>query len=132
MKWDPIYSVEIPSIDNQHKKLIQMISDLNTAMSQGKGKDAVGGIINQLISYTKDHFQHEENLFKKHGYADTINHLKEHENFVKKVGDFKVGYESGKIMLTMEVMNFLKDWLRHHILEVDKKYMPFLKSKGAI
>jgi len=35
-----------------------------------------------------------------------------------------------KLGITLEVMNFLKDWLSHHILSVDKKYAPFLNEKG--
>ena len=34
------------------------------------------------------------------------------------------------MILTLEVMNFLKDWLTGHILGVDKKYAPFFAAKG--
>ena len=32
--------------------------------------------------------------------------------------------------ISIEVMNFLKDWLSNHILGSDKRYGPFLNGKG--
>lgn len=130
MKWEAVYSVEIPSIDNQHKKLIAIINDLNDAMSQGKGKEVIGGIIKQLENYTVEHFRFEEDLFRKHGYPETNAHIKQHQDLVKQVSDFRQKFESGHLMLSLNVMNFLKDWLRNHILETDKKYISFFKSKS--
>jgi len=33
-------------------------------------------------------------------------------------------------VLSLEVMNFLKDWLMNHIQGSDKKYGPYLNSHG--
>ena len=33
--------------------------------------------------------------------------------------------------LSLQVMNFLKDWLLKHIQGSDKKYAPFLNAKGV-
>ena len=34
--------------------------------------------------------------------------------------------------LSMEVMNFLKNWLIKHIQGTDRKYGPFLRSHGLV
>ena len=34
-------------------------------------------------------------------------------------------------MLSMEVMNFLKNWLVKHIMGTDKHYGPYLNAKGV-
>jgi len=39
---------------------------------------------------------------------------------------------SGTAMISMEVMDFLKDWLVNHIQGTDKIYGPFFKSKGIV
>ncbi len=37
--WDKSLSVNVEEIDQQHKKLIAMINELNEAMRNGKGKE---------------------------------------------------------------------------------------------
>jgi hemerythrin len=122
--------VNVVEIDKQHQKLIGMINDLHDAMLQGKGKDILGKTVNGLISYTGSHFKTEERYFDQFGYPEANNHKKEHSDFITKVSEFKNGFEKGKLGLTIEIMNFLSDWLRNHINGIDKKYGPFFNAKG--
>lgn len=56
---------------------------------------------------------------------------RKHDDLTRKALELKAAFDSGKPALTIDVMNFLKDWLNGHILQVDKKFGPFLKSKGV-
>ena len=129
IQWNDSYSINFREIDTQHKRLVEMINNLDDAMRQGKGKETLGKIINGLIVYTKTHFETEEKYFDEFEYPDTAEHKREHAAFVNKVNDFKAGFQSGKLGLSIDVMNFLSDWLVHHIKETDKKYAPFLREK---
>ena len=126
--WDGSYSVNIADIDRQHQKLMEMINDLDAAMRSGKGKEVLANIIHGLVTYTRTHFTTEESYFDKFGYADASSHKLEHSNFVRKVSQFKDDFEKGRIGLSIEVMNFLSDWLKNHIKGTDKKYDPFLNE----
>lgn len=128
--WNDSLSVNVAELDQQHKKLIAMINELHEAMKSGKGKEVLGRIVNGLISYTATHFQTEEKYFAQFGYPDADNHKKEHVAFVQKVTDFKNGFEKKQLTLTVEVMNFLSDWLKTHIMGTDKKYAQFFNEKG--
>lgn len=130
IQWSNDLSVNIAEIDRQHQKLVAMINDLSDAMRQGKGKDILGRTLNELIDYAATHFKTEENYFDQFKYPATISHKKEHTDFTRKVTDFKQGFESGKIGLSVEVMSFLGDWLRGHIKGVDQKYSSFFNEKG--
>jgi hemerythrin len=130
MQWKSDYSVNVAEIDRQHQKLIQMINDLNDAMVEGKGKDAIGKIVDGLVNYTGTHFSTEEKYFDKFGYPESYSHKMEHVAFVKKATEFKSGFASGKLGLSIDVMDFLSKWLQNHILVNDKKYSPFFNSKG--
>jgi hemerythrin len=130
IKWNDNLSVNVTEMDKQHQKLIVMINELNDAMRQGKGKEALGKIVNGLISYVGTHFKTEEKYFDQFAYPEANNHKKEHLAFAAKVSQFKDGFAQGKIGLSLEVMNFLSDWLRSHIKGVDKKYGPFFNEKG--
>lgn len=129
-EWSDKFSVEITSIDEQHKKLVNFINNLDDAMIVGKGKHVIGGILDGLVHYTIEHFDYEEQLFDTHGYPDADAHKKEHKDLVAQVARFKQSFKSGKEELTKDLMDFLKDWLMNHIMDIDKKYSPFLKDKN--
>jgi len=63
-------------------------------------------------------------------YPETADHKKEHAGFIDKVIDFQKGFEEGRIMMSMEIMNFLRDWLVSHIQGTDQKYIPFFHKNG--
>ncbi|MBI9088522.1 MAG: hemerythrin family protein [Desulfobacterium sp.] len=128
--WNDTLSVNVEEIDQQHRTLIAMINELNEAMKLGKGKDVLGKIVNSLISYTAIHFKTEETYFAQFGYPDTENHKKEHAAFVQKVVAFKGGFEKKELSLTINVMGFLSDWLKDHIMGTDKKYTGFFNEMG--
>jgi hemerythrin-like metal-binding protein len=58
-------------------------------------------------------------------------HSKIHKNLTKQVVDLKAKIDAGSGVMAVEVMAFMKDWLTSHIMSEDKKYAPFLKSKGV-
>ncbi len=131
-EWSDKYSVNINEIDNQHKKIINIINGLHYAMKEGKGREALASILQSLIDYTKTHFTDEERLMNINGYPEFSKHRAAHENLVKQVLDFQQKFKDGNIMVSLELAGFLKDWLSKHILETDKKYAPFLNSKGIM
>ncbi|MDF1611742.1 bacteriohemerythrin [Stygiobacter electus] len=128
--WGDSYSVKVKVIDNQHQKLVGIINTLHDAMKEGKGKEAIGKVLKELVDYTVYHFSFEEKLFDKYGYPDAKIHAKQHNDLVQSVKKYVSDFESGKGVLPMEVMNFLRDWLLKHISGDDKKYSPFFNSKG--
>ena len=131
IKWSNQYSVNVKKIDEQHKKLVEMINELYNAMSnEGKGNDVLGKIIERLAEYAVYHFGTEEDLFKKFTYPGYAAHKTEHEGFVAKVVDFQDKFNKKTVLLTIEVLQFLKDWLLNHILKTDKTYTSFLNQNG--
>ena len=130
IQWSSELSVQIKTIDKQHQHLIGMINELNDAMLHGKGKEIVGRIINGLVRYSKTHFSTEENYFSQFGYSHASEHVGEHEKFVKKATAFKNDFAHERVTLSIQVIDFLSDWLRNHILVTDKKYVAFFQRRG--
>ncbi len=130
LTWDEKYSVGIREIDLQHKKLVEMINGLHDAMKEGKGKDVLARVLQELVNYAGSHFATEEKHMTNFNYPGYLAHKSEHEKFVKQVLDFKKDFDSGKAAMTLEVMNFLKNWLLNHISGTDKKYGPFFNERG--
>lgn len=129
MVWGPKFLLGMDSIDQQHEKLIQLINKLYKAMKLKRGLKATEDILNGMQEYTITHFTFEEALFKKHSYPQTEAHLENHGIFIDKITELRSELEKGNAALAIDLMAFLMDWFKQHILTTDKKYIPFLEDK---
>lgn len=129
-EWKEDYSVGIKKIDEQHKKLVTYLNDLYEAMKSGKGKEALDGILNGLVHYTKDHFTTEESLMKLYDYPEYEAHKQKHDKMAEHVVKLKHKVDSGEISSPRQIADFLKEWLAKHILSTDQQYGPYLNQKG--
>lgn len=130
INWSENLSVNIKEIDDQHKRLVTMLNELHDAMKAGRGNDSLRKIFDGLLQYVGTHFATEEKYMSMHSYPGYTAHKGEHAKLTEKVLDLKKRFEQGAPVLTVEVMNFLKEWLQNHIIGTDKKYGPFLNNKG--
>lgn len=130
ISWEKKYSVGVVELDNHHKQLINMINELYFAMSKDRGQKLVNETIKDMLVYAKMHFDIEENYMHKSGYLSTLQHHREHERFVEKTQEMAQRCEEGEFVLSFEVIQFLSDWLKCHILETDMKYVQLFQEKG--
>ena len=128
--WTDELSVNVRDLDLQHQKLFDLINELHEAMRSGKGKELVGSILNRLADYTKTHLSYEEKLMQTHSYPGYNSQKLAHDALTKQVMEYTTKHQDGKVT-TIEIMNFLKDWLSKHIMSVDKKYASFFNNKGV-
>lgn len=132
MEWNDKLSVGVTQFDNEHKQLVSMVNELYDAMQAGRGKETLGKILTGLIHYTKTHFANEERLLKQHSFAEFTAHKAEHDALAKQVLEVEQKFKTGgSAALSMEVLNFLKNWLLKHIMGTDKHYGPFLNGHGV-
>ena len=130
-EWKNEYSVNIASIDAQHKKLFAIAEELHEAMRTGQAKPVLSKILDRLVQYTVTHFTHEEGLMKLHAYPDFAAHQSGHEALKKQVLDFQREFQAGETSITIDLMTFLKDWLEKHIKGTDMRYSPFLLQRNV-
>jgi hemerythrin len=129
--WREAYSVHIPQIDGQHQQLVVLINELHAAMLQGTGNNALGHILDELVRYAQSHFAFEEALLQERGYSALAAHRAEHQRLTQQVLDLQARFRSGKVVMSVPVMQFLKEWLASHILTRDMQYAKELASERA-
>ena len=130
VRWSDRLSTGIRVFDEQHKKLVAILNDMHEALKSGKGREALADILRRLENYARTHFTSEEVIMRKYEFPGYLEHKREHEQFIAKVKEFRRRYEAGDLTLSFDVLKFLKDWLINHIMGTDKKYGPYLRSKG--
>jgi hemerythrin len=129
-EWKDNYSVEIASIDEDHKGLLSLINMLFDAMSHGMAKEILSETLSKLIAYTKIHFKREEIYLSTTNYPYLQEHKMQHEFFIEKINDLKKEFDNGSQQISVDLIKFLTDWLINHILVSDKKFMSHLKKYG--
>jgi hemerythrin-like metal-binding protein len=129
MTWTDKLGVGVKVLDDDHKKLIDLLNRLDDGMKKGKGKETLGKVLDGLVSYTKFHFAREEEFFAKTGYP-ALEHKREHAELVKQAEELQSRHKSGECALSIATLDFLKDWLIIHIQGTDKKYTEHLNAAG--
>jgi len=128
--WKEAYSVRLPRIDTQHKGLIGLINNLHTAMSEGRARTVLSGILDDLVDYTQRHFAFEESMLRQHGYSALPQHQELHRGLTAQVLELRDKLRAGKMTVTIETMQFLKNWLSSHILSADMAYAREIAAKS--
>lgn len=128
-EWRSEYSVSIPEIDEQHKTLFRLVSDLHHAVSNGFTNDLIGEIFERLIDYALDHFTLEEKYFTMHDYPGYQLHKEEHDKLTRQVLELQSSFLAGNVVISYETLDFLQNWLTDHILVKDKEFGNFLQER---
>lgn len=130
--WDDSFSVGIEMIDKQHMILVRAINLLDMAVRANSSDKLLSAIFETLADYTNVHFGYEEELFDIYGYPGTETHKRQHADLLGKVLDLKRDWEAGNAEIGQEVLDFLVDWLKNHILGSDMEYTEFLQDQMKV
>jgi len=131
IRWDQEFSVGIEGIDKQHQSLFDAINDFYSNINRKGSHESLMLLLNKLKDYTVYHFQTEEQLMQRYSFPGYASHKKQHDSFIDKINDIEQRIKTGKLVISIEVTNFLKEWLVNHILKTDKSYSAFLQSRGV-
>ena len=129
--WKDEYSVGIEEIDKDHKKLISLLNQFTTAYDYAMSESFEREALNDLVDYTKYHFEREESLLQAHNYPDFENHKEQHRKMIEQVNSFVALYNREGHDAMAEISEFLTNWLINHIQGSDKEYSAHLTSHGV-
>ncbi len=125
--WTDQLNVGIDVIDQQHRRIVEYINQLDDARSNGMSNDEISWLLNDLVDYTISHFGFEESLQEEAGYPFLTSHKKVHELFTKRIADFQKRAEQGEDVIKA-LNSLLVTWLFNHIKRDDNDYVDSVKS----
>lgn len=119
------YKTDIDFVDDEHKKLFEIIERtydvINNPFLADK-YDSIVSIIAELKDYTELHFKDEENYMEKIGYEGLAAQKLAHESFVERLAEIDMEeVDDSQHEYLCELIDFLLGWLKNHILKMDKK-----------
>ena len=126
--WSESFSVGHQKLDEQHLKIVSFINELIDKPAINTQTEALD-CIRQMLAYSVEHLEYEEQLLSELAYPDSVPHAVVHQFYIKKVQNFMKHSFDDNNDFKSEVLDFLKEWWTYHILEEDMKYRPFLMAR---
>lgn len=126
--WTPEeFATNVAQHDEEHKHLFGLLNRLHVSVCTGE-RGSIGNALDGLIAFVAEHFSAEEENMRKASYPALEQHRQEHEMLVKTCVDLQQQFHSGQAEITEGTTAFLRDWLKQHIPQVDRKYGPALST----
>ena len=133
ISWNDGLVIGIKSIDDDHKKLLNLINEFSEAIDSNTSDEEFEKIFNELNNYVNEHLLREEVLIKKSGYKEFDAHQNQHKAFVNKIPEIKNKFFSkNNYFDRKDIIIFLTDWLINHIINEDMKLIKHFKKSGLI
>lgn len=121
--WIDSYNIGNETIDSQHKKLFDLINNLDGAVAPDLRKEA----FRQLDHFTREHFSTEETLMSKNNYPQLRDHQTRHEELLKQLSLVAAQPLPEKHYLAT-FKRFMTKWLFEHIEKEDRKLSSYLQE----
>ncbi|NNE83421.1 MAG: hemerythrin family protein [Alphaproteobacteria bacterium] len=126
IEWTHKMSVGVPELDNDHKGLLAVINQLEAHGADEAGQVAVRRSLNWLLRYAQTHFAREQAVLTQCKYPQLSEHIDEHRDFVNWMKETIAAFDESPARATAEtrddLITYLENWWRHHILVEDRKY----------
>lgn len=119
-------------IDNDHRQLVDLVNELHTATSEGRGQEVVGDLMKRLIRYTVEHLQREEQLMAQLHFPNLERHRHYHAQFTAQLQELQQRYDQGSIAVASRLSGVLRDWLSLHIRRSDKEIRHHMVRLGKV
>ena len=119
--WTEALSVNHELIDADHRHIFALANRLHAAIALQSGDAIIGKTLQELIEYTRAHFTREEDYMRAVNFAGFEEHKLEHNFLIHKVINFHCQFMGGREELSVDVLEFLRQWLTQHIMHSDMK-----------
>ena len=128
LTWSEAWSVGDAQLDAEHRRLVDLVNAIRGARSGAGCRDLdpfLHEVVSELVAYAEGHFRHEEARMTAAGFPDLERHRRNHLSFRSRV--MALAAEAREPGPALEDFHaFLVAWLRHHVLEEDQAYRPYL------
>lgn len=126
--WKPGYELNIPALDAQHRRLVDMINQLYEAMKDGREQAVLDDMLEDFQSCMHEHFETEERFMQKHKYPELESHRQQHHKLGGKMTELTYRRQLDNKIPTIELMSFLCNWLRDHLAGTDIEFGQYLEK----
>ena len=107
--WKKSYELGLRDIDKQHKRLLELVNKAYEAY-KSNSEEKVRELLNDMVEFTRIHFNTEERYFEEFGYENSEPHIEQHNKLTLKALNLYDKFNSGEVRVAKELLEFLKEW----------------------
>jgi hemerythrin len=119
LSWTKDLSIGHELIDADHQHIFDTANRLQAEILEDPEHSIVGEVLVDLIEHTGGHFMREEALMQAIQFPGYEEHKLQHKMLMDKVNNLHRQFMNGRNNLSVEVSEFLRRSLVHHILNSD-------------
>lgn len=127
LRWRDSLALNVPMIDNDHKRLFELLNRVRFLEFAGDDAGAVADALSELLLYTQTHFRREERLMELGNYPGIEAHRRAHRKFTEGVTEIAARFRAHpKALRVHEIYEMLANWLVDHVLGSDMQIKPYV------
>ena len=130
--WDEGLAVGDPAVDADHRRMIELIAQLEAAAGAALDCAGIGRTLRALADLCREHFAREEALQQSVGFPEADNHRTAHEMLLKRLDAVLAHYADGCDEVRAGIVRTLGDslatWLVSHIVNNDMEFKPYVAA----
>jgi len=130
-EWDETLETGDPLVDQQHRNIHELVAYLERA--EGR-PELLMQVLERLMEHVDCHFTTEEALMERTGFesANARDHIAEHRRLTAQARDVVLRFRSWKLSRTEPVVEFLREWLRTHVHQCDRRFIDHVRRSGVM
>ena len=128
--WKDEYALGIKEIDAQHRFFIGLLDQAYTAHYNKDTMENIAVLLEKIKDYIILHFETEEKYFDLFNYEFKDEHREAHNDLKRRFGVLVKRFNDEGEGTTVDLIDFLENWLLIHLSTVDKKYVACFKEHG--
>jgi len=129
--WDNSLNTGFAVVDAHHREMFKQLNGFFARMMHGEGPEAVQAVVAMMSSAMRPHFAEEEQAMERRAYPGLAAHRDSHQKFFSNFEQLKGKVESGDASAPAEMFEFISEWLKMHIMQVDKPFAEFLANSPS-
>lgn len=125
--WKDSFALGLPEVDGEHRQFFEIMNRCARIASQGATPTEVQLVLQELATYARLHFAHEEAALDRVGYPELDLQQAEHRRFSRELERIR-DLESPSMLAALALT---RDWLLQHIMGSDRRYVAWITKDRA-
>ena len=127
--WDDALNTGFGTVDKHHREMFEQMNSFFARMVHDEGMEAAQQAIGMMDTAMRPHFAEEEQAMERRAYPGLPAHRSAHQQFFARFDQLRDRVQGGDQTAPAEMFEYVADWLRLHIMQLDKPFADFLAQR---